>query len=80
MGTELTWGWALAMVMKKTEPVETALFMVTMLNKSLNSPDDIRTVLMSATGISKEEFGQKINSQDVNEIVVFQEDRLRYAV
>ncbi|EOY9082838.1 hypothetical protein ACQFME_002736 [Escherichia coli] len=68
------------MVMKKTEPVETALFMVTMLNKSLNSPDDIRTVLMLTTGISKEEYGQKINSQDVNEIVAFQEDSLRHAV
>lgn len=44
LGPEFTRGWVLAM--KKTEPVETALFTASMQNRNLNSPEDIRTVFM----------------------------------
>lgn len=61
------------MVIKKTEPVEAALFTASIQDRNLNSPEDIRTVFMSATGISKEEYDQKINNREENEIVALQE-------
>ena len=72
-GAELTRTWALAMVMKKTEPVETALFTASLRNRSLNYAEDIRETFILVTGISKEECDQKINTREVNEIVALQE-------
>lgn len=77
LGPELTRAWALAMVMKKTEPVESALFTAGMRNRSLNSAEDIRDVFMAVTGISKEEYDQKINSPEVKEMVELQERLFR---
>ncbi|WP_352483088.1 DsbA family protein [Escherichia coli] len=74
LGSELTrGGGVLVMVIKKTEPVEAALFTASIQDRNLNSPEDIRTVFMSATGISKEEYDQKINNREGNEIVALQE-------
>lgn len=77
LGPELTRAWALAMVMKKTEPVETALFNARMQNRSLHSAEDIREVFMAVTRISKEEYDQKINSPEVKEMVELQERLFR---
>ncbi|ELL76575.1 putative thiol-disulfide isomerase or thioredoxin, partial [Salmonella enterica subsp. enterica serovar Enteritidis str. SE30663] len=53
LGHELTRAWALAMVMKETDVVEKAFFTAGMVEKRLHSPDDVRRVFMSATGISR---------------------------
>ncbi|ECG8516341.1 thiol:disulfide interchange protein [Salmonella enterica subsp. salamae] len=73
LGHELTRAWALAIVMNETEPVERAFFTASMMEKSLNRPEDIRRVFIGATGISGETYDREIKSQAVNEVVKKQE-------
>ncbi|EAY6771628.1 thiol:disulfide interchange protein, partial [Salmonella enterica] len=41
--------------------------------KRLHSPDDVRRVFMSATGISRAEYDRSIKSPAVNDMVALQE-------
>lgn len=73
LGHELTRAWALAMVMKETDVIEKAFFTAGMVEKRLHSPDDVRRVFMSATGISRGEYDRSIKSPAVNDMVALQE-------
>ena len=73
LGHELTQAWALAMMMKETDVVEKAFFTADMVEKRLHSPDDVRRVFMSATGISRGEYDRSIKSPAVNDMVALQE-------
>lgn len=73
LGPKLTQAWALAIVMNKAPEVEKAFFKAKMVDHTLNGVDDIRNIFISSTGISAEEYDQKINSTEVMNMVKQQE-------
>ena len=77
LGHELTRMWSLAKVKNVEESVEKAFFTATMVEKNLNTPEDIRRLFMDATGMSREEYDREIKSQAVDNMLAKQESLLR---
>ncbi|WP_249354764.1 DsbA family protein [Escherichia albertii] len=77
LGHEQTWAWSRAKIKNVKESVEKAFFTATMVEKNINTLEDIRRLFMDATGMSREEYDWRIKSKAVHGMEAKQESLLR---